>query len=321
MLRWTLALVAAGILAAGPALSQHTGDGISPADPESPVGTAGGVILYFVNGRTLEEASASGDTFNPFGIDGEGLLYNIGSFFITAEYAGEPVHEGELSIYPQFGTPYGGFEASASTPGIIPFAFLKVGVCHAGYVTGFPVPSEVYSVALDAASCHAENVTGIAYTSYLATAPSVEPTEPSEPAVLGFDPANPSDIDLDLAVWAAYNAAARLTETNPEYRFIVDGDFETVRAAMAAEMEIEGLPGVVVEQAASQAEAHGCAPDGITVLRVAFTAGESGIVLVAASDRRQSSYYYEPSMTEIDVRVARECRTSGAGRTHTSNIR
>ena len=313
-------VVAAGLLCASSATAQHTGEGISPAEPGTPAALAGDVLLYFIGGRSLEETT--NDPFNPFSIDAEGLLYSTGAFFITADYEGASVHEGEFSVYPQFTTPYAAFPASAGTPPYIPFAFLKQGACHAGYIAGYPVADSIFSVDLTDRICHAETVAEIVYASYLATAPAPEPSEPSEvtesPAIAS---GRPSDVDLDVMVWAAYNAAYYLSLSDPGYAFIRDGAFQPVQEAIAGALSQEGFGSVAIEQVAAPDEAYGCADPGNTVLRVGFTADGTGMTLVAASDMRQSSYDYDPQVgSDLDIRTARECRTTGFARTYTGNV-
>ena len=77
----------------------------TPAAPDTPEWLVGDAVLYFVGGRTREEAG--GDDFNPFGMDADTLLFHVGAFFVVAEFNGEPLKEGELALYPQFIMPRG----------------------------------------------------------------------------------------------------------------------------------------------------------------------------------------------------------------------
>jgi hypothetical protein len=291
------------------------------AEPGSPVDKAGQAILYFVGGRTIEEAANDG--FNPFGIDGEMLLYTAGSFFINSTaHAGEDLHEGEFSIFPQYQTPRGAFAPSAEQPPVIPFAFMKSGVCHAGYVGGFPVADRVYEVDLAGAACHAASVEDLLYAAYETggaaaplEAPGVE--EAPQPAPVTFNPAMPSDGDLALAVWAAYNGAYARAMQHPDYLFFNGRDYQAVHDAMAAELRKEGLQDIVIAgvPSASFAATRACGRSGQTELRVAFTPDGSGIAISAVSSRRIYGYEYDPAVSrELVTLAARECATSGPGR-------
>lgn len=318
---------AAGLAVAlcAPAAGQDSAPLVRAADPASPEGIAGEVILYFAGGRTLAEAG--GPAFNPFGIDGDRLLFALGAFFVTTEYRGEPVHEGELSIFPQFDTPFRDFTPSVATPGIIPFAFMQKGVCHAGFVAGHPAPDSVYAVDMTDQLCHAGIVEELVYAQYAAanpqqSEPEAEPEAEPAPPQHAFDPAIPSDLDLDVAVWAAYGAASEIANADPDYLFAREGSFAELRAAIAAALEREGLAGIAIEGPVVEPGASfGCAEPATTVLRVGFAAGNGGIVLVAASHRRQSSYVYDPDVSfELDIRPARECRIEGFGRAFTGTL-
>lgn len=186
-------LAALALTSAVPALAQDTGP-IRPAEPGSVEEKIGQIILYFVAGRTKDEAMATTNDFNPYAIDGETLLFNAGAFFVGTDYAGEPVHEGELSIYPQFNTPLEMFEPSDTTPGIIPFALMQKGECHGGIVSGFPIPKFIDAVDMTGQICHAAIVEEIVYADFAARDPSTvieSPTEPATPAEPTAPPAPP----------------------------------------------------------------------------------------------------------------------------------
>lgn len=291
---------------------------VSPAEPGSWEAIAGQVILHYVGGRTLEDAG--GPSFNPFGIDGESLLFALGSFFVTADYDGRPVHEGEVAIFPQFATPRGGaFAPSAATPAIIPFAMLKSGTCYAGYVAGHPVADQIFAVDMTGQLCHAAAVDEIVHGYYEAVAaPTTEVAEEEGT----FDPFNPTDADLDLAVWVAYGAAYAVATADPGFRFARDGDDATLRDAIVAALDGEGLGGVrvVSTTATSTPGPFGCAEPQSVELRVAVSPDGTGITLVAATARRMASYLYDPAVSEaLDVRLARNCRTAGPGRVDAAN--
>ena len=330
-------LVAAGLLSAISTSAALAQDGrITEASPGSWQEIAGRTILHFVGGRSLDEAS--GPSFNPYEIDVESLLYSLGSFFLNTDYTGSSIREGEVSLIAHFSTPLGAFAPSAKTPGIIPFALVKNGLCYGGYVAGFPAPDTIYSVAMADDICHAAIVEEIVYAQYVAENPSTQTdggtvTEPgpefdfgAEPTttVTGFDPGNPLDIDLDVIVWAAYNAAYNLAIADPDYLFIRDGNYTVLREAVVAELQKEGLPGVTVAAGPSESPdaAFGCAPAGTTELRVAFSSGDLGITLVAASARSVSSYRYDPDVSyDLDIDYAQECKREGLARARPGTVR
>ncbi len=298
----------------------------TPAVENSPEWLVGDAVLYFVAGRTRDEAG--NDPFNPFGIDPDALLFHVGSFFIVGDFSGEPLKEGELALYPQFIMPRGEGTPSAETPAIIPFALVKQGVCHAGYVTGFPVPDTTYALDLGTALCHADTVEQVLRDSYAEAAPTEEPSEPvdqptvpevpSAPAIpLAFDPAFPRDVQLQEAVYAAYTAAYGLALADPDYAFWDGRDFAPTHAAVAAALAEAGLNQVTFADApaADPDAAKACADPGTTVVRIAFTVDQGGITIAAASDTRVYAYDYDYNISS-DLRVTepRVCARSGPGR-------
>jgi hypothetical protein len=297
----------------------------TPAVEGSPEWLVGDAVLYFVAGRTREEAG--GDEFNPFGLDADSVLFHVGAFFIASDFTGEPVKEGDLSLYPQFVMPRGEGTPSAETPPIMPFAMLQQGTCHAGYIAGFPVPDTTYAVDLTGALCHADTVEQLVRDSYAQAAPSTPTEQPSEPipepapeipaTPLVFDPAFPHDHQLQDAVYAAYNAAYGLALQDADYAFWDGIDFGPVGAAVAAALADVGLSQVTVAEspAADPAAAKACAEPGTTALRIAFTADRTGITVAAASSVRVYSYDYDYAISpELRVTEVRECATSGPGR-------
>ncbi len=315
---------AAVVSAALPAAAQDSG-AFPPADPSSVVGIIGEVILRSAAGRTIEEVG--GPSFNPFGLYEEELLQPVGAFFITVDYTGEAVKEGELSIFPQFNTPFGEFAAGEATPGIIPFALMQQGACHAGFVAGHPAPEAVYAVDMTDQICHAGIVEELVYAQYAAANPTQPQASPEpQPDVVppqqqGFDPANPSAFDLDVIAWAAYSGAYATVNEDSDFLFMRNGDDQPVRLAIRDALEREGIHGIIFKPPLTDArQAFGCAAPGMTELRMAFTADGAGIILVAASAWRQSVYAYDPEISaELDVRWAHECRTEGPGRTYTGS--
>ena len=144
---WLLALLLAGPL---PALAA---DPI--AEPDSPIGRAGQVILDAVASRTYAEAFAkSRSPTNPFGIDLEKVAAAAGASS-AGDVSGGLATEGHLSILPQFNTPEAKFGTSATTPAIIPFAVMVAGKCLGGYVTGYPSADRVYSADMLGRECSA----------------------------------------------------------------------------------------------------------------------------------------------------------------------
>jgi hypothetical protein len=292
---------------------------IEPASPGSWEAAAGEAIRYYVGGRSLEETGGAG--FNPFGIDGEGLLFALGSFFITATYDGRSIHEGEVAIFPQFTTPRSGaFEPSPTTPAIIPFAMMKAGTCYGGYVSGHPVPDAVFAVDMTGQLCHAATVDELVYAHYSLLA-GLESGATQEPAgAASFDITNPTDADLELAVWVAYGAAYSIASADTAFRFFDGSDHGPLREAMVMALEAEGLGAIAVASspASSSGAALSCAASRAVELHYAFLSDGAGITLVAASPRRMSSYAYDPDVSaELNVRPTRDCRTAGLGRSDT----
>lgn len=307
------------------------------ATPESPEGLIGDAVLYFVGGRTREEAG--NDAFNPFGMDADSVLFQVGAFFIVSSFEGEALKAGELALYPQYAMPRGRGTPSAETPPIIPFALNRNGTCYAGYVTGYPVPDATYALDLAGALCHAESVEQRLADAYLAAGPvddaepadDAEPDEqliPDDPAITEdatpyggpqplFDPAMPSDRQLQDAVYAAYNAAYERAVSDPDYRFWDGSDFAPVREAVIAALAGQGLSQVSVAQmpAGSPAEAKACAAAGQTELRIAFTPDGFGIAVAAASASRVYAYQYDYAVSpDLQIVEPRDCATAGAGR-------
>lgn len=310
----------AAVMLSAPVIAQDSepAGAITPAAPGSWQATAGEVILHYVDGRSL--ADAGGPNFNPFGIKGESLLFELGAFFITATHAADTVNEGELAIFPQFTTPRGGaIEASAATPAIIPFAVMKSGVCYGGYVAGHPVPDQVFTVDMTGRLCHARSVDEAVFAAYQAAA--VEEPEPAAPPPVetSFDVRNPLDADLDLAVWAAYGAAYDVAAADSRFRFVRDGDSAPLLEAIGGALTAQGLAAITVVPTAPD-EAIGCAPPGTVELRVAPSADGAGVTLVVASPRRMSAYAYAPDVSaDLEILAPRSCQMSGPGRASTAN--
>ena len=292
------------------------------ADPDSVEARIGASVLAFVAGRTREEAG--NDDFNPFGMDADTLLFDAGAFFIVSEWTGEPLREGELAVYPQYAMPQGQGTPSAATPPTIPFALMQQGFCHAGYVTGYPVPDAIFALDLGAAPCHAESVVQLLADAYLLAQPEQAPvpdleTPPADlpVAVPGFDPAAPRDVDLQSAVYAAYDAAYTLALATPDYQFWNGTDFAPVRDAVLAALSAQGLNRITLISApvADPATAMACAAPGSTELRIAFTPDTFAITVAAASAERVYAYQYDSAISpDLQIIEPRECATAGPGR-------
>lgn len=223
----------ASVLVAQPVTAQTANPRISPAAPYSVEDNIGQVILYFVDGRTQAEAFRTSNDFDPFQIRPADLLYTVRGFFITYGYDGNALREGELALFPQFRTPREAFEPSEATPAIIPFALMQMGTCHAGYVTGHPVPDTIRAVDLTGEICHAATVEELVFADYAATHPDaaeapveVPAADDAAPAIAPvFDAANPTGEDLDVIVWAAYNAAYNHALADGDYLFARGDDY------------------------------------------------------------------------------------------------
>jgi hypothetical protein len=328
-----ISLVLAGLLAtASPAVLAQ---GVPPTSG-SPVERAGDVIIYFAD--LAGPDGIADDAFNPFDIDGEALMQEAGVFFVTVDFEGEEVHEGEIAIFPQFRTPFQAFSPGPLTPRMIPFAMRKNGACLAGYVAGHPLPDYVMQLDVGNLGCHALTVESVLLASYAATAkgtadaaaalaaaglssPTTSSAEPLPPveltatAVTDFDAAFPTGLDLEVIAWAAYNAAYARASTNGDVFAAGDAEAEALRAEMLTEIRREGFEGVTVTAAATPAEARACAEPGTTVLRVGFSADGQGVFLAAAGASMVAAQEYDPATaSEMTVTKARDCATSGLGR-------
>lgn len=291
------------------------------AEPGSREAAVGDAILYFVAGKSL--ADVGGPAFNPFAIDGEMLLYTVNAFFVVTEFDGTPLHEGELSIYPQYQMPRALGEPSAEQPPIIPFAQMSGGTCFGGYVAGHPVPDTIYAVDMSGALCHADTVEQMVRDAYDAAQPEPEEHGPEidVPPVtdvpLGFNTAFPTDGELSNAVYYAYDIAYAAAMADPSYFFWDGSNFGTLRDAIVADLASREMAGVTVLAGplADPAATRACAAPGATELRIALTPDKLGITLTAASSRRYYSYDYDAAVSpEIRITEARDCATSGPGR-------
>lgn len=293
----------------------------SAPDAPTPVDRLGQEILAFVAGRTYEEAlGVTQNPYNPFNLDGESLLRAAGLYFIEPDTTRQ-VFEGTLSISPEFETPDRAFSAAEATPAIVPFAFVTEGSCHGGYVSGFPVADQVATVDMSSRVCSAQTVKDIVAAEYHAAAVTVEQPgaiPPIEEVPVKFDPANPTDYDLEMIVYIAYGAARDFALANDNYFVAPGGTFEPLRAAIVGRLEKEGYGAVELptEPASSPEDARECAAPGRkTQLHVASPAGGAGLTLAAVTDTRMSAYDYDPDKgPDITVTTAQPCSGSGFGR-------
>ena len=264
------------------------------ADPASPVGLVGKVIVDQAAGRSRDAALAAGSSdSNPYGLADDALLAAAGVKKMSPD-ASVAARASELSILPQFTTPGGKFTASAETPPTIPFAFLKSGKCQAGYVAGYPAPAETHSVDLTGKPCSAASVDDLNAEAYRA---------------IEAAPHSLSDADLELAVRAAYAAASALSSASGNY-FARDGAFVPLRDAIAAAELTAGFDNLIVPEtaAADLATATKCRTAVGTELRIATNTYGDGVSLVAVTDSRVFSYHYDPhEKAEIVVAPAADC--------------
>lgn len=121
-------------------------------------------------------------------------------------------------------------------------------------------------------------------------------------------PAGLSDAELEMAVRAAYSAAAAFASAHGNY-FARDGVFAPLREAVAAALAL-AYPAIVVpaDPVADLDAAKVCRPAPGTELRIAANAYGDGITLVAITDRRAFAYDYDPhTAAEIKVFPAADC--------------
>ncbi|MEO6636362.1 MAG: hypothetical protein ABIN41_12255 [Devosia sp.] len=283
------------ILASAP--SAFAADAI--ADPQSPVGLVGQLIVDSADGRSYDEAFAqTKSSFNVYGLDEGLLLAASGMRRLSQDMTGSGVRANELSILMTFNTPGGKFTPNVQTPPMIPFAFLKDEVCQAGYAVGFPAPDKVYAIDLADAPCSAYSVSDRKAEDYRAIEESIENAAHSM-----------GDAALEGAVRAAYAAAAAHAASRDNY-FARDGAFAPLREAIVAALDTDEFKAVLVpaEPAADLEAARICLPSVGTELRIAVNAYGDGLSLVAVTDTRTFSYHYDPHETaEIVVSPAAPC--------------
>jgi hypothetical protein len=123
-------------------------------------------------------------------------------------------------------------------------------------------------------------------------------------------PSGVSDFTLERIVRAAYTGAAAFARDNRNY-FARDGAYGPLREAVAAELEGEGIAGVVVadELAESFEMASLCLDAPGAELRLLSNLYGDGLDLVAVSATRMFAYRYDPH-EDASIRLvdARDCR-------------
>lgn len=151
----------------------------SPALPGTPADRIGQILIYFIDGRSYDQALAqSGDPENPFGVEADTLLYSAALYFLdTSADLGRDTHEGELSLIPRLVIPEPAIPVSAEYPAIMPFAFRQGGACHAGWVGGEHADT-VYQMDLSGRPCNAASVHFAVAENYRARSPIVDPGMP-----------------------------------------------------------------------------------------------------------------------------------------------
>jgi hypothetical protein len=162
------------------------------------------------------------------------------------------------------------------------------------------IPRLVLALALCATPALAQDASS---SSAPSLTPFIVPSTPVESS--SSTPAAPqgmSDAELEMAVRAAYTAAAAFASAHGNY-FARDGGFGPLRDAIAAALA-GAYPAVVVPAGlvADLDAARVClaAPGG--ELRVATNIYGDGITLVAVTDTRVFAYDYDPHQA-ADIRV------------------
>ena len=311
------------------------------AKPGSDIDKVGQVILEAVNGRTVKQAlDAGASRDNPFELEADPLLLAAGAYFISTSNT-EPLAQSEFSIFPDYVTPGGGFEASETTPPIMPFAFNRGGICHGGYVTGYPVPDSIYAVDMHGKVCNAAAVDDMVHAAYNKLAAAGKPDGGTAPNATGsttapgktsgvpgkaepaagkpvdnsvFDGRSASDHDLEMLVYAAYTGAYNEALKHDNYFTGNDLSFSDLRDAIRMTLDKAGYGAADVEtQPFDNADgAKTCAADGGVHVRVAFNGDGAGISVVAVSGARMAAYeYYPDRSSDLSIVHARRCLGSG----------
>lgn len=146
-------------------------------------------------------------------------------------------------------------------------------------------------------------------TPALAQDGSSAPRASSDLPSVAAPPAGPDDAQLELAVRAAYTAAAAFASAHGNY-FARDGVFSPLHDAIAAELARQGLAPFAVPAAAfadlPAAKACLAAPGG--ELRIVTNTYGDGIGLVAVTQARDFAYSYDPhKASAIIVTRAEDC--------------
>ena len=304
----------------------------APAAPGSDVDKVGQVILQAVNGRTVKQALEGGASRdNPFELDADPLLLAAGAYFLSNDNT-QPLEKSGFSIYPDYVTPGGNFEASEATPPIMPFAFNRGGICQGGYVTGYPVPDKVYAVDMHGKVCNASTVDNEVHAAYDKLAAAAKPAAGSKtvPDAAGgavapggdgpadnsiFDGHSASDHDLEMLVYAAYTGAYGRALRHDNYFSSQGMSFSDLRDAMRQTLDKAGYGAADIEAEPFDAAdvAKACAADGDVHLRVAFNSDGTGISVVAVTGTRMAAYEYFPDKSsDLTIVHAQACLNAGS---------
>gem|GEM_PF-4325186 len=306
------------------------------AAPGSDVDKVGQAILLAVNGRSVKEALQSGASRdNPFELEADPLLLAAGVYFLSDNNT-EALATSGFSIYPDYVTPGGNFEATDATPPILPFAFNRGGICFGGYVTGYPVPDKVLAVDMHDKVCNAATVDDAVRAAYdkLATAPhpqsggktgaTAEGSKTGAPKAAApapggdnsvFDGHAASDHDLEMLVYAAYTGAYNQALKHDNFFTRNDLSFAVLRTAILLTLDKAGYGAADVETEPTDSAdiAKTCSADGDVHVRVAFNSEGAGISVVAVSGRRMAAYEYFPDKSsDLTIVRARGCMGSGS---------
>jgi len=202
------------------------------ADPASPVGKAGQVILDAVAGRSYADAFAKSQSpSNPFGIDLDKVAAAVGATATAGDISGGLATEGHLSILPQFNTPEAKFGASATTPAIIPFAAMVAGKCLGGYAMGYPSATKVFATEMLGRVCSATAIAralGATYPLKVAVAEVSKPATSSSSTV-------------------ATTATTAVASTSPAKVASVDNSFTGATGVAPAGSDVDRVGQVVLQ--------------------------------------------------------------------------
>lgn len=290
-----------------------------PAPADSLVGRAGAGILAAVGGRDAGAAYAqSRSVDNPFAVDVFGLARALSLAFVAVDPS-TPVGDGQLSLILKFDTLDGRFLDASQTPAVMPFAFMKDGACHGGYVTGHPVPDTVLGLDMAGKPCSAASVqteVGALYTSVAREWHDPIDTQAAMAAETrsDFDAANVNDFQLELILYAAYGGARSHAMEHANYFLATPADLPDLRGAVGKGLREHGYEAVAVAEAeAPDFNAMlACAPEGQVLVRLRGQADGAGLTLAVASHTRLTLYDYNPQIqADVVITAPRTCQQQG----------